>query len=205
MSTARDVPDSLPVVSAEAHARRQDARRPAASPSPVDDPAGFESLARDYARLIRSAIHKVAGADSDRLGDDIEQRLLTDLWKRQRQGDPIKHPSTYIYRAAVRETVRALKRDVRRAEAPLSPWLEAGPRDDPHSRLRRREIEAALNEELDAIRPDRARAVRFHLAGFEVADIMALQGWSYQKARNLIARGMADVRARLRKRGIDAG
>lgn len=201
MSTARNV--SCPTSRAVHGSGRS--RRAPVDHRRVTEESGFESLARTYARLIRSAIHKVAGADSDRLGADIEQRLLTDLWKRQQGGAPIDHPSTYIYRAAVRETVRALKRDARRAEAPLSPWIEAGPRDDPYALLRRREIETALNEELDAILPDRARAVRFHLAGFEVADIMSLQGWSYQKARNLIARGMADVRSRLRNRGIDAG
>lgn len=166
--------------------------------------AAFETLVQTYLRLIRSAVRKVAGSDADRLGADIEQRLFTDLWKRYQKDEAIEHPSTYIYRAAVRETVRALKKDARRAEAPLPPLLAAPRKDDPHARLRGKEIEGAVNEALEAILPERARAVRFHLAGFAVDDIMALHGWSYGKARNLIARGMADVRQRLKRRGIDA-
>jgi DNA-directed RNA polymerase specialized sigma24 family protein len=50
--------------------------------------------------------------------------------------------------------------------------------------------------------PDRARAVKAHLAGFSVEEIMALCGWPYQRARNLIARGMADLRLALRERGM---
>ena len=45
--------------------------------------------------------------------------------------------------------------------------------------------------------------MRAHLAGFDVQEIIGMYGWPYQKARNLIARGMADLRAALRRRGID--
>jgi DNA-directed RNA polymerase specialized sigma24 family protein len=44
--------------------------------------------------------------------------------------------------------------------------------------------------------------VRAHLQGLSVAEIMALYGWSYQKARNLIARRMADLRGALREKGV---
>ena len=166
--------------------------------------ARFEELVRTYARLIRAVVRKVAGADADRLGPDVEQRLLTDLWKRHRSGDVIEHPSTYIYRAAVRETIRALKRDSRLVESPLVLEPAAPRTDDPHAQLRSKELAQTLNEEIDALSSDRARAVRFHLAGFPVDEIMALHNWSYNKARNLIARGMTDLRKRLTHRGIDA-
>jgi hypothetical protein len=46
--------------------------------------------------------------------------------------------------------------------------------------------------------------VRAHLAGFDVRDIMEMWGWTYQTARHAIARGMADLRVALRRRGIDS-
>jgi DNA-directed RNA polymerase specialized sigma24 family protein len=63
-------------------------------------------------------------------------------------------------------------------------------------------VQDALAEALGAMAPDRARAVRGHLAGFNVEELMKLYGWTYQRARNLIARGMADLRTELRKRGL---
>jgi DNA-directed RNA polymerase specialized sigma24 family protein len=45
-------------------------------------------------------------------------------------------------------------------------------------------------------------AVRAHLAGFDVREVMRMNGWTYQKARNLIARGMAELREALQDRGI---
>ncbi|HET9317017.1 MAG TPA: hypothetical protein VFQ51_15605, partial [Vicinamibacteria bacterium] len=45
--------------------------------------------------------------------------------------------------------------------------------------------------------PERQAAVRAHLEGFQFQEVMLMHGWSYQKARNLVARGMADLRAGL--------
>ena len=47
-----------------------------------------------------------------------------------------------------------------------------------------------------------AGSVAAHLQGFDVREIMRAYGWTYQKARNLIARGMQDLREALRSRGI---
>jgi DNA-directed RNA polymerase specialized sigma24 family protein len=44
--------------------------------------------------------------------------------------------------------------------------------------------------------------VRAHLGGWSVQEIMDLTGWSYQKTRNLVARGMTDLRAALVARGV---
>ena len=68
--------------------------------------------------------------------------------------------------------------------------------------VQRGEQRAALRASLESLPPDRARAVRAHLAGFSVQEVMALCGWPYQRARNLIARGMADLRDALRERGV---
>jgi DNA-directed RNA polymerase specialized sigma24 family protein len=46
--------------------------------------------------------------------------------------------------------------------------------------------------------------VRAHLAGFQFQEIMIRFGWSYQRARNLISRGMADLRKALDRKDLDA-
>ena len=66
-----------------------------------------------------------------------------------------------------------------------------------------RESGGQLHREIESLSPDRRKAVRAHRAGFGVREIMELQYWPYHRARNLIARGMADLRRGLRKRGVD--
>lgn len=175
--------------------------------SPMDAPppeARFEALVRDYGRLIRHAIRRAARADAPRLADDIEQSVLGALWQQVAREQTIDHPASYVYRAAVRETVRAIRRE-RAQTAGAEPAGDAvdamttgtTPDDD----LRRREQREALRVSLETLAPERARAVKAHLAGFTVDEVMALCGWPYQKTRNLIARGMADLRTALRERG----
>jgi DNA-directed RNA polymerase specialized sigma24 family protein len=98
-----------------------------------------------------------------------------------------------------------LRQESPRAAEPLTREPASVENDDPHRRLEVKELESVVREIIGRLAPDRARAVRLHLAGFTVQEIMGLCGWPYQKARNLIARGLAEVRERLRQKGIDGG
>ena len=176
----------------------------AGSEAPLGLSERSADLARRYARLIRSAVARVSGAGAARIGDDVEQRVLIQLFRQLSGEQDIRHPSSYIYRAAVRETVRVLRGEERaergrEAAAELPPPGEPGPERALASRELRSQVAAALA----TVSADRRRAARAHLAGFEVTEIMAMNGWSYNRARNLIARGMADLRHALRARGVD--
>ena len=63
------------------------------------------------------------------------------------------------------------------------------------------ELAAIIGRVTRNVRPE---DVWDRLAGFAVADIMTMHGWSYQKARNLVARGLADLRCALVVKGIHA-
>jgi RNA polymerase sigma factor (sigma-70 family) len=176
------------------------------SDAPAVDPrARFESLVRQYGRLIAGVVRRVAGRAGDLVREDVEQKVLVSLWRQIENEQTIDHPSSYIYRIAVRETVRMMRQETSRGQEPLE---EEGPstlpdrREDPYDSAaraeQRRQIEASLGE----LAADRQRAVRAHLSGFDVQEIMRMYGWPYQRARNLIARGMFDLREALRQRGI---
>jgi RNA polymerase sigma factor (sigma-70 family) len=173
--------------------------------TPIAADSRLEELVRRYGRLIASAVARVGGQRTQAYRDDIEQHVLIGLWKHLRHEQDIERPSSYIYKVAVRETLRALEREEARRTAPLTgdgPELAAPPGQDPFTAATSRERLDQVEACLLALAPDRQRAVRAHLAGFEVAEIMGMYGWPYQKARNLIARGMAELRTSLRTRGF---
>lgn len=154
-----------------------------------------------YADLIRAAVARVAGRTDPDLGDEIVQRVTIALWKRGDRGEQtIENPASYLYRCAVRETIRELRRVVADDPTPLAEVPAAGSAD-PEAALRARDIALATEAAIVAMHPERALAVRAHLFGLTVEEIMAAHGWSYHKARNLIARGTADLRAALRDKG----
>ena len=72
---------------------------------------------------------------------------------------------------------------------------------NPESTATAVELGARIDRAIDSLLVERRQAVRAHLAGYSVDEIMQAYGWPYQKARNLIARGMSDLREELRKAG----
>lgn len=179
-----------------------------ASPAPpaaatADRPQQFEALVRGFGRLVAHAVRRVAGAAAANDLADIEQDVMLALWKRVGAEQDIEHPASYVYKAAVREAVRTVARVRRRAEERLddAPAMRVTIAPDIESRLLDQQRRAALAAALEGLAPDRARAVRAHLAGVSVAEMMQLYGWDYQRARNLVARGVADLKAALRSGG----
>ncbi len=180
---------------------------PLSQPSP-DPAASAESkltaLLQDYGRLIAQAIRRVVGPDGVPDAADIAQQVHIALWQQLRREQVIEYPASYVYKAAIREAVRAVRRYRARGEEPieLAPLQLSGPESRADRLTDARRVQDAIAEALAAMAPDRARAVRGHLAGFSVEELMKLYGWTYQRARNLIARGMADLRSELRQRGL---
>ena len=167
---------------------------------PAGEETRFEALARQYARLVTFAVNRVSRGRLGGAAEDVEQSVLIALWKRTESEQPIEHPSSYIYKAAVRETVRAVRRAAERPTTPIdlhANQLTSG--EQPSDSLRGREIRERIEGALASMQPERALAARLHLQGLSVNEIMTLREWPYQKARNLIARGIADLRDRLKE------
>jgi len=191
-----------PLSKPSADARQAPAPRNADELSSAE--AKLAALVHDYGKLIAQAIRRVIGPAGVPESSDIEQQVHIALWQQLRREQVIEYPASYVYKAAVREAVRAVRRYRTRAEEPLesAPLQVSGPESRADRLTDARRVQDAIAEALGAMAPDRARAVRGHLAGFNVEELMKLYGWTYQRARNLIARGMADLRAELRSRGL---
>lgn len=160
----------------------------------------FEQLLSRYGHVIRAAICSVAGRQASSLGADAEQQVLLELWRQVAREQNIEHPSSYLYRAAVRETIRLARQARNRPEEELEVVnvADRNPEVDPERRALSGELSHSLREVTADLLEDRRKAVVAHLAGFRVQEIMQAHGWSYQRARNLIARGMADLRRALK-------
>ena len=70
----------------------------------------FEALVSQYGHLISAAIRRVGGARVAADHDDIAQAVRVALWRRLADEQSIDHPASYVYKAAIRETVRAVAR-----------------------------------------------------------------------------------------------
>jgi RNA polymerase sigma factor (sigma-70 family) len=161
----------------------------------------FERLVSRYGHVIRTAIRSVAGPKAASLAADAEQQVLLELWRQVAREQSIEYPSSYLYKAAVRETIRLARQARERSEQPLEAVTAAEHRAevDPERRAVSAELSRRLRETTETLLEDRRRAVIAHLAGYQVREIMDAYGWTYQRARNLVARGMADLRRALQE------
>jgi RNA polymerase sigma-70 factor (ECF subfamily) len=169
----------------------------------------FEQLLARYGRLLRAQIARhCAGRSGIDIGE-VEQDARLRLWNAMREKE-VRDPASYIYRVAVSATIDAVRKVIARREDPLpdpgdegeGASLPADPAASPDAMLERKEIAAAVAGAIESLQPSRRQAVALHLQGFTLGEIAALLRGSEAKVRNLVYRGLEDLREILRSKGI---
>lgn len=173
----------------------------------ADVSAALEALMTRFAGRLRRAAQRTGLRDHDL--DELLQDVRVRLWKALESGEKISSVSaSYVYSAGRSAAIDLIRR--RREEREYS--LSASSEEEPMiaaavptqlETMVRRDVVERLEQAIDALDPPRAVAVRMHLAGYGREEIGELLGWTEPKTRNLIYRGLADLRDRLRALGID--
>jgi len=184
-----------------------------ASPLPFDDApdARLERLLERHAALLRTLIAQHCPRDLGIQLSDIEQEARVRLWKALQREKELNDPASYIYRIAVSATIDAVRRVLARredqiaadAEEEESTAIAADPNEEPDSVTERNELMAKIAAAVGGLPENRRRAVELHLQGLNLAEIALLLGWTEAKARNLVYRGLDDLRDALRREGIE--
>ena len=94
---------------------------------PGSEHSRLDQLVRQYGGLIRRVVARTAGRDASAIRDDIEQQVLVNIWRQLDREQTIDYPASYLYRVAVRETVRVVRRE-RAREQPAGDAADLAPR-----------------------------------------------------------------------------
>jgi RNA polymerase sigma factor (sigma-70 family) len=132
------------------------------------------------------------------------------LWRARGTSEQVDQTNTaYVYRTASSAALDVIRR--RRArQADRHDAIEdegtvtvlTAPQPDPHATLEGSELTQRVARAIDEIPASRRPPVRMHLAGYPREEIAKLMGWTEAKTRNLLYRGLADLRERLTAEGI---
>ena len=202
----------------EQRAARPDAEEapvPGASSSPgepesrvaPDDDASraLEHVVSRFDAFIRRSArrHGLSGADVD----EVVQELRLRMWRSLGTAELIRRAkASYIYRTAISASIDIIRRRrTRRFEAASDDSVaEIAPdtRRRADSRLDEHELADAVHRAIAMLAESRRAVVRMHLAGYERHEIADLLGWTEAKTRNLLYRGLADLREILESWGI---
>lgn len=174
------------------------------APTPADSlsPAIERALARAAAKVERVGWgHGLSAAQVDEIFQEVRIRL----WRSLGTSERIESATPfYVYRTALSATVDLIRRRRRRREEDLSDAVEAveavSPRPD--AAVESGELSERVFRIVDGLLESRRPVVRMYLAGYPPADIADFLGWSEAKTRNLLYRGLSDLRERLLEVGI---
>lgn len=163
----------------------------------------YEALVRDHSRVIAAAVRRVCAGRYAALIPDVEQEIHVALWRRLKSGKEIRSPASYLYKVALTTALAVIRRQHPEQETSLSSLspaegaqVEGGRAAEEGDRLQPVERARLLEECLDMLKEDQARAVRAYLAGFNHVEVAHLYGWSESVARHKIYRGIEALKRR---------
>ena len=142
--------------------------------------------------------------------DEVMQEVRIRLWRARGTSEQIEETNTsYVYRTATSAALDVIRRR-RSRQADRHEAIDEGggvavlaaPQPGPHETLEGSELAQRVHRAIDSIPASRRPAVRMHLAGYPREEIASLMGWSEAKTRNLLYRGLADLRDRLTAEGV---
>jgi RNA polymerase sigma-70 factor (ECF subfamily) len=184
----------------------------------LETEAEFNAILEKYGAFLRQTIARVCPKDSGIQFDDIEQDARLRLWRVIEAEREINFHGSYIYKIVISVTINAIRRAKARREeqlrlaedgadegaAEVKPIIPvAGAENSPEAQAEREELLRKVEEAMARLPESRRLAVGLHLKGMTTDEIADLMGWSEPKARNLVYRGLKDLRGKLRSAGIE--
>lgn len=183
---------------------------PDASHPLVTDPHGvsveLERAVARFERMIRSVGARLDLGEADL--DELLQEVRLRLWKHRGDSETLRTVgASYVYRTAQSAALDVIRaRRARRtgldAVVPLDAGSMAAP-SDPAAALEERELAARVSAAVAQLPPNRRPVVRMYLEGYDREEIAQVLGWTVGKVRNLLSRGLADLRAQLSDAGLN--
>src|SRR5438270_163805 len=175
--------------------------------------ARFARLLERYSALLRNLIARHCPRNLGIQINDIEQEARVRLWQALQREKELSEPASYIYRIAVTTTIDAVRRVIARredqlqsqtdGEEPGTPILATTSTQSPEAIAERHQLMSTIVAAVGSLAENRRIAVELHLQGLNLAEMAELLHWSEPKVRNLVYRGLDDLREALRREGID--
>jgi RNA polymerase sigma factor (sigma-70 family) len=167
--------------------------------------SAIESTIARFASVVRVVAARYHLSPADR--DDLVQEVRVRLWRAVEVERITTLPASYLYRTATSAALDLIRRRRTMREDSLDDVDPSGlrfvaPAADPEQRAELSELALHIERAIGMIPESRRPVVRMYLAGYGSAEIGELMGWTEAKARNLLYRGLADLRQRLEAAGV---
>ncbi|MBD3412965.1 MAG: sigma-70 family RNA polymerase sigma factor [Candidatus Aminicenantes bacterium] len=166
----------------------------------------FESIVKNFSGLIYFHI-KNFNIQSPVLDyDDISQEVILKLWKVINNEKKIKHYSSYI-KKVVNSTIIDYLRKARRQKKVISTEMQeriSEKRADFSKGVSQKyKLKKMIYNSVDSLIDTRKKVVKLYLLDLSIEEISILLNWTEHKTRNLLYRGLSDLKRNLKEKRIE--
>ncbi len=177
----------------------------------IDNILEVEKTIKKYSNLIKKVIRETSPDISQFDMDDIEQEINIIIWKEFIKSEKkIYSPYSYIRRIAYTTTSRMMKNVTKRKLFVVAQIEDEQGKLDLKGNIQsygkqfsEEELMKIINEAIDSLVEARAKVLKMHLMGMHSNEIAEFLDWSDGKVRNLLYRGLKDLKEKLKETGIE--
>lgn len=166
----------------------------------------FKALLDKFAVLIKVQINKFNLQKFGLDPEDVSQDIKIKIWKILHDEKVIKYYPSYI-RKIINSSVIDLLRKWKREEGIFfyerQRKVSETKKDYLADLFSEESLRETIGEAVNSLMESRRKVVKLFLLGMSIEEISAYFNWSKDKTRNLLYRGLSDLKRILKKKGID--
>ncbi len=171
----------------------------------VDKLKEFDAVISKFGRSIKINIKKFNLPKDGIDPDDVLQEVRIKIWKLLNDEKKITNYSSYIKKivdSSVIDHLRKARRErgfiLLEKKKKISEWksqYETRVFDD-------KNLKRSINNAVESLLDSRRKVVKLYLLNLTIEEIATFYNWSRHKTRNLLYRGLSDLKKRLHEKGI---
>lgn len=166
----------------------------------------FKVLINNFANLIRIHINKFNLPKFGLDPEDIAQEIKIKIWGILKSEKEIGNYPSYIKKivhSSVIDVLRKRKRDEGIYSQVKQNKISETKKDYAAEHQNEEYYKEIIAAAVDSLIESRRRTVKLFLLGMTIEEISTFYSWSQHRTRNLLYRGLADLKKMLKKKEID--
>jgi len=166
----------------------------------------FKTIIEQFSKFIRIHIQKFSPQRKGIDPDDILQEVKIKIWNVLNNEKNIDNYASYIKKivnSSVIDHLRKIRREERVFSLEIQRKIAERRSAYNKERIDIEECRNILGQAVDSLLYSRRKVVKLYLLNMTLKEIAEFFGWSQHKTRNLLYRGLSDLKKILREKGIE--
>ncbi len=166
----------------------------------------FEVIIDRFSRFVKANIQKFNVQKNGIDPDDILQEVKIKIWKILEDEKKIKNYASYIRKivnSSVIDQLRKFKREKGIFIHERHKWVSEQKSNYLTDISLDIDAKETIGKAVDSLIESRRKAVKLFLLNMTIDEIAIFLKWSRDKTRNLLYRGLSDLKKKLREKGVE--